>query len=1176
MQLKATPFVLDNGYQIVKATFFYAGLPFDGWYKVTVADGEPYVKKLGKVLSGECKKDLYITDTNSVLVPGETTSLSVEIFDNEQCKGAPKITYKTDKWQRTRHWEFYFSQQMHTDLGYTDPPENLPELYSKYLDTAQDFLKKSDKGEYGEIPYKYAVESSWMLSDGYMKKRTARQTKNIIDRVKNGDMSVGAGRFNYTMECFNAEETTRAAYYTNRYLVDKLGIKPSTTIRMFDNPAFSKSFIDIAASAGIKYGIHSMNPDRSPYHKKRLYDLFYMEGFTKGNRMLVFNEKSYGECYCFGGTHCDINDPIKIGGAQAEEALLNLIEKLEKRTGRRSYPYDKFPLPLIPNGDNKPPLEKQVEVANELNSIWKKKGYAYPKIKSAFPDEFFEDVEREYSALIPVENGTEENWWNDGWGTVAHESGINKQAGPLVVQAETLSAVNSALFGDSYPYEELYEASQRNITYDEHTYGYSLYSGEEMYHNQFEWKRSNSLGAMALAKSCSKNAMKSFADNVGVKGVNAVVFNSYSAPRTDVVSAELGENFPEYFDIFDGENKIPFSIRDGKVQFIANNVPPFGYKNFAIREAERPTPFAQECRYGKDFIENEYYRVEFKADGTIASILDKENNRELVDKKAREGFNQYRYYDDFGIPFRNMGAPFTPDRWKMYTPKAENSKTRSEMNDISVSMSTETATFRAGSIRQTVTLYNGIKRIDIENTVVKDPLPSFKTKEEAFYTFPFLARDHKIRYGLPIGYAVEGEQVYGTSTDWYSVNNWISVSDETDDYHMILSVPNTVLAQFGERRTGNWSFDYCSKKPYIYSYVLNNMWQTNFQGDQPGLATFKYSVTSGKGSLFSDSSVSFGENCASPMMCAVTANGKGKAVSDSVIKSNRKNVAVSVFKAAESNGDGMIIRFNEKCGWATENVKVTLPDNFVSFCETDIIENDISKYENGNVLSFSIPAYGVKTFRVISDKKLKKVTSVKATADGRGTKITWRTLSGAEYYEVFRTDGENELFVGATKETSLRDCQATSDDCAIYSYSVRGCASGVKGEKSNGASVKLGKAEIDVITQPVLTVVPRERTRIDLFWTPDCKGSALRYDVYRNGIKIAETSDGYVCSFRDKHVSYPDEYTYKVVTVGFDGNSASSDEVKLNHNDVFFKENPVSKIEKKTPFKKFYNKVLEK
>lgn len=1176
MQLKATPFVLNNGYQIVKANFFYAGLPFDGWYKVTVGDLKPYVKKLGKVIGGECKKDLYITDTNSVLVPGETTSLSVEIFDNEQCNCSPKVIYKTDKWQRTRHWEFYFSQQMHTDLGYTDPPENLPELYSKYLDTVQNFLKKSDNGEYGEIPYKYAVESAWMLADGYMKKRSARQITNVADRVKHGDMSIGAGRYNCNMECMNTEETARSAYYTNRFLVDKLGVKPSTTVRMFDNPAFSKSFVDVAASAGIKYGIHSMNPDRSPYHKKRLYDLFYMEGFTKGNRLLVFNEKSYGECYCFGGTHCDINDPTQIGGDKAEEALLNLIDLLEKRTGRRSYPYDKFPLPLIPNGDNKPPLEKQVEVANDLNLIWKKKGYAYPKIKSAFPDEFFEDVEREYSALIPVETGTEENWWVDGWGTAAYESGINKQAGPLIVQTETLSAVNSALFGESYPYEELYEASQRNFTYDEHTFGYSQYSNDEMYHNQFEWKRSNSLGAMALAKMHSKNAMKSFAENVGVKGINAVVFNSSPANRTDVVSVELGENFPEYFDIFDGENKIPFTVRDDKVQFIANDVPPFGYKNFAIREAERPTPFGQVCRYGKDFIENEYYRVEFKLDGTISSILDKENNRELVDKKAREGFNQYRYYDDFGIPFRNMGAPFTPDRWKMYTPKAENTKIHSEMDDISVSMITETATFRAGSIRQTVTLYNGIKRIDIENAVVKEPLPSLRTKEEAFYTFPFLAKKHLIKYGLPIGYAVEGEQVYGTSTDWYTANNWISVSDETDDYHMILSVPNAILAQFGERRTGNWSFDYRSKKPYIYSYVFNNMWQTNFQGDQPGIAIFKYSITSGKGSLFDDNSVRFGENCASPMMCAVTMDGNGKATSESVIKSNRGNVAVSVLKAAEANGDGMIIRFNEKCGWATENVQITLPENFVSFCETDVIENDISEYKDGNVLTFSISAYGVKTFRVITDKKLKKVSSVKAVADGRGTKVTWRTLSGAEYYEVFRNDGENTLFVGSTKETSLRDITVTSDDCEIYTYFVRGCASGVKGEKSNGAAVKVGKAEIDIITQSVLTVTPRSRGEIDLFWTPDCKGNALRYDVYRDGIKIAETSDGYVCSFRDKHVSYPCDYTYRVVTVGFDGNSASSDEVKVNHSDVFFKENPVSKKEKKTPFKKFYDKVLWK
>lgn len=59
---------------------------------------------------------------------------------------------------------------------------------------------------------------------------------------------------------------------------------------------------------------------------------------------------------------------------------------------------------------------------------------------------------------------------------------------------------------------------------------------------------------------------------------------------------------------------------------------------------------------------------------------------------------------------------------------------------------------------------------------------------------------------------------------------------------MTLAIPNASLLQFGERRTGNWSFDYKSEKAHIYSYIFNNMWQTNFQGDQPGYADFKYSV----------------------------------------------------------------------------------------------------------------------------------------------------------------------------------------------------------------------------------------------------------------------------------------------------------------------------------------------
>ena len=123
------------------------------------------------------------------------------------------------------------------------------------------------------------IESGFDLGESYMKKRNAEQIEEITELVKEQiNMSITAGLFNYTTETFNTEELARATYYTNRYLVDSLVLNHLNCQNMFDNPSFSKSYVDTAVQAGIKYGFHSMNQAHSPYHKKRQYDLFYMQG----------------------------------------------------------------------------------------------------------------------------------------------------------------------------------------------------------------------------------------------------------------------------------------------------------------------------------------------------------------------------------------------------------------------------------------------------------------------------------------------------------------------------------------------------------------------------------------------------------------------------------------------------------------------------------------------------------------------------------------------------------------------------------------------------------------------------------------------------------------------------------------------------------------------------------
>ncbi len=1150
-KLEPTPFITKDGFQEAFLTLKLR-TKFNGWYRVAMGEMQPYTLPLGELKRGTRRVKILLRDTHALLAPGETVPLKIELFRNKAYRGDPEAVYTDDGWARTRHWVFYLSQTMHTDLGYTDYQEDLRPLFAGYLDTVKKYMKDSDERTGDLQKYKYAIESGWVMGEGYLTQRNADQIGELVELIKRGRMTIGAGRFNYTMECFGTEETARAAYYTNRYLVDKLGIPPSTTQRMFDNPAFSKSYVDIAAGAGIRYGIHSMNPDRSPYHKQKQYDLFYMEGMDPRNRLLVFNGKTYGENYGFGG---DYGTPENGSAEAAEKKLLALIAELEARTGRRSYPYDKFPLPLIPYGDNKQPLEMQIQIANALNRRWADAGYIYPRITSAFPETFFEEVEREYKALIPIEHGTEENWWNDGWGTTAFESGVNKQAGAVIPVAETAAGLSSLLYGEKYPRDDLAEAVERNITYDEHTWGYHSYTGDEMYHKQFEWKRSNAFGAKALGEKVLARSLNALAARVKTSSSAIFVYNPMNWTRDDPVTVETESALPPNFELTDGETPVPYALEGNKLTFVACGVPALGYKVFHIRETAQPTHFETAFCSGPDFMENAFYRITFYPDGTIRSILDKQNgNREVVEVSHK--FNQYQYFDDFGIPFSNMGKKFSKHKWALYTPQAAQAQLQIEQNDVCITAVLTTGTFRSGSIRQRVTLYRSLPRIEIVNEVVKSPLPSLKSKEEAFYVFPFAAgQDYTIRYDLPVGNAAEGEQIYGTSTDWYTANKWVNVHDRADDYSMTLAIPNTALLQFGERRTGNWSFDYRSEHARIYSYVFNNMWQTNFQGDQPGYACFKYALSTGRGEDIGRIN-RFAWGCSAPLQ-AVAIQGP-QAGDDSPVgrylSISHENLVLTTLKAAEANGDGMIIRFCETAGKTTEGVRVILPPTVVSYNETDVIENDTEPCCDGNCITFDIPAYGMKTFRIKTGQNLQKIRDCRAvTYSGKinGTQLSWNAAKGAQYYEVFRArDGAEPLFLAATEKTRLFDTQVTKEICSKYKYMVRACGSGAKGEFSDAIVPAAGEIqETPALERPVLGAVPREKQRIDLYWTP-IKDS-VRYRIYRDGQKIGETEDPYVCTYRDRTVSFGNTYAYTVTAVDAFGNESDSGMVQIAHDTDF-------------------------
>ena len=153
-----------------------------------------------EVKSGTNTVRIHVPDTHELLEPTETATLTLSV-DNA-------VVYTDEQWQRTRHWTFYLSQTMHCDLGYTNYQEDLPALYSSFIETVKQYMEDTDaqiEEEGWTELYKYAIEGQWVMQ-GYMEEMNAEDVQEVLDLIEEGRMIIGGGMGNQAQECFSTED----------------------------------------------------------------------------------------------------------------------------------------------------------------------------------------------------------------------------------------------------------------------------------------------------------------------------------------------------------------------------------------------------------------------------------------------------------------------------------------------------------------------------------------------------------------------------------------------------------------------------------------------------------------------------------------------------------------------------------------------------------------------------------------------------------------------------------------------------------------------------------------------------------------------------------------------------------------------------------------------------------
>ena len=145
------------------------------------------------------------------------------------------------------------------------------------------------------------------------------------------------------------------------------------------------------------------------------------------------------------------------------KSIAAVLPVLFHRLDEAKYPYDIVQLRWT-KGDNGPPDETVMDAVRDWNAK-----HAYPRLIIATTSEAFHAFEKRYGDKLPTHRGDLTPYWEDGAGSGALETAMNRHSADRLLQAETLWALLCPI--SSFPAADFAAAWKNVALWSEHTWG---------------------------------------------------------------------------------------------------------------------------------------------------------------------------------------------------------------------------------------------------------------------------------------------------------------------------------------------------------------------------------------------------------------------------------------------------------------------------------------------------------------------------------------------------------------------------------------------------------------------------------------------------------------------------------------------------------------------------------
>jgi hypothetical protein len=817
-----------------------------------------------------------------LLVPetAEPTTIQVEL--PELAPGERLETPLTPQ----RHWTLHLVQHAHLDIGYTDPQGTVLAEGRKYLDSLLELCRATD-GLPDEARFRWAVEGLLSYED-WSANRPARQVAAFLDRVREGRIELTAMPFNLHTETCSTDELHELLRPVRR-LREQHGLDIATAMQT-DVPGQVVGLPDVLADSGIRYlsVAHNWAGRAVPHHTggDRLPRLFRWQA-PGGRSVLVWRtDTPHGLAYMEGSIlgfdesygHVDDLLPHYLTALATrqyphEGRGIPGFPVLDEEFDGQPYPWDVLHLRVLGRfADNAPPRRIIADTVDRWNEQW-----AFPALRTSRNEDFFHDAEARYGDRLETYEGDWSDWWVDGVGAgavplAATRDGQAALAGAqsLAGHAEVLGAPGAAGITASAP--AVYRAAS---LFNEHTWGggdpwthgdHGHASGERQWH----WKYAQALRAHDDATTLLDAAGAALGGRLAPRAgtlAGFYVVNTAGFARSETVrlflpeaTVPLGEPV-ELRDARDGSRLAATEEAQANelhraagrfLLFHLTAVPAHGAVRVDVLPGRAEQPAAVAAGAEPTVLENEFLRVTVDLGAAwIGSVVDKRTGRELVRQDAALGLNGY-LYDQYATAggFNHQSSKTTAND-SMHLLAARTAAPPAALVERCTDAVGQTLVYEcapAGTTRLRVRVHlpHASARIDLDNRITKD---ATLTKESAFFAFPFAMAAPTVRMEATGGVTGTGLPVVpGSAGHMRAVRRWVSFEDGTGV--AAVATQDAPLVQIGGIAVPYAPYPQSlpqDEPGTLFSWVHNNIWDTNFPSEQAFDHVFRYSVAFGPG-----------------------------------------------------------------------------------------------------------------------------------------------------------------------------------------------------------------------------------------------------------------------------------------------------------------------------------------